>query len=132
MNSSGIKLRSIVMWMALALLGASLFSAHVYKQNLYVRLSRDAVKMEKEKRQQQNELASLELEVKSLMRRQRLENLAINRFGLVYAGAPEPIYRDDARMQEVEAKVAMASFQDDPKTKNGWVTGAVRWLTEGL
>lgn|GEM_PF-2490547 len=134
MSVVGVKLRRIVLWMGAALLAAGMLSAHVYKQNLYIRLSRDSVKLELERRKKQNELAALELEVKSLLRRQRLEQLAVTRFGLAYSGAPEPIYRDEISGSGSDAtgSMALAAFDGDADTRKNWATGAVRWLTDGL
>jgi cell division protein FtsL len=131
-GSSGIRIRSVLLWMIAALLCASVLSAHVYKQNLYIRLSREAQQLEREKRLRLNEVASMELDVKSLMRRQRLEELAFHRFGLVYSGTPEKVVHrsetGDGAMQEV----AMAAIQSSAEKTDHWVTGAVRWLTDGL
>lgn len=131
MSATGVKLRRVVLWMGAALLGASLLSAHVYKQNLYIRLSRESVKLDQVQRLRQNELAGLELDVKGLMRRQRLEQLAVTRFGLVYTGAPEVVARVDAAGEDDQGAVAMAVTSNHEATGQ-WVTGAMRWLTDGL
>lgn len=128
----GIKLRLVFLWMGAALLCASVFSAHVYKQNLYIRLSREAQQLDKEKRIRLNEVAALELDVKGLMRRQRLEQLALHQFGLVYCGNPEKVVRRNQVTEEKSNEVAMAAFQVGTKTAGRWVTGAVQWLTDGL
>ncbi len=131
MSATGVKLRRVVLWMGAALLGASLLSAHVYKQNLYIRLSRESVKLDQVHRLKQNELAGLELDVKELMRRQRLEQLAIHRFGLVYTGAPEVVTRLEDVTEEGHVAMAMAATSENATTGH-WVTGAMRWLTDGL
>jgi hypothetical protein len=133
--AAGIKLRSVVLWIAAALFGAGVLSAHVYKQNLYVRLSREAQKLEQEKRTRQNDLASIELDVKGLMRRQRLEELAVKRFGLAYAGAPERVFNRGEGASPAKTlgdAVAMASLPADSKQASNWVEGTVKWLTTGL
>jgi cell division protein FtsL len=129
---SGIRIRLIVLWMGVALLCASVFSAHVYKQNLYIRLSREAQQLERDKRLRLNEVAALELDVKSLTRRQRLEELAIHQFGLVYTGVPEKVVHRMGGESRDNQEVAMASFRAHSTKAEHWVTGAVRWLTDGL
>lgn len=132
---SGVKLRRVVVWIGAALFGAAVLSAHVYKQNLYVRLSRDAQRLEQEMRKRQNELAALEIDVKGLMRRQRLEDLAVKHFGLAYAGAPERVVggydKTPHGLAQGEA-MAMASADGAHGNGGGWVRETVKWLTTGL
>lgn len=132
---SGVKLRRVVMWIGAALFGAAVLSAHVYKQNLYVRLSREAQKLEQEMRKRQNELAALEIDVKGLTRRQRLEELAVKHFGLAYAGAPEKVYGGEGQSPHGLAQgevMAMASMDGAQTNGGSWVKETVKWLTTGL
>lgn len=88
----GFKLRSIIALFLLVLMGASVLMAHVWKQNAYVRLSKEAVKLAREGKALRDTLALLELEAGELRNMARIEALARARFGLEYGAIPILVY----------------------------------------
>lgn len=88
----GFRLRNIVALFLSVLLGASVLMAHVWKQNAYVRLSKESVRLDRERKALRDTLALLELEVGELRNPARLEALARGRFGLEYGIAPVLVY----------------------------------------
>jgi len=89
-----IRLRNIFGWMLLVLACAGIFTAQVWKQNQYVKLTRDYEAYKAQLAKVKSEVASIQLHNKKLKDYNRLEQLAQNRFGLVYTGIPEFIYRE--------------------------------------
>lgn len=126
----GMRLRRVVLLMGLTLFGAFILSLQVWRQNQYVRLTREGLGLDREIRKSENAVAALEMDVKALMRRQRLEKLAVDRFGLAYAGAPEWV--GEQERQTDPSKVAFADFGDEKARPGQWIRGAVAWLTNGL
>jgi hypothetical protein len=90
----GFKLRKIVGLMLLALCAAGVLVAHVWKQNTYVRLSKEAVKLARQQGQLRNHIALLELGIADLRKFARLERLAKGSFGLEYGNMPIPVYAE--------------------------------------
>jgi cell division protein FtsL len=108
----------------LVLVLAGVLVAHVWKQNVYVRLSIDLVKLEKRQEDLRNEIALLEVSVGSLSKLSRLETLARNRFGLEYVKAPVLIYMD-ADSSSRGRRLAAAN-------RDGLQAGGASWPTNGL
>lgn len=90
----GMKLRSIIGLFCLVLTLAGVLVAHVWKQNAYVRMSMDLVKLGKQQALLRNEIALLEVSVGGLKKIGRIESLARGRFGLEYGKAPVLVYLD--------------------------------------
>ncbi len=90
----GMKLRSIIGLFCLVLTLAGVLVAHVWKQNAYVRMSMDLVKLGKQQALLRNEIALLEVSVGGLKKIGRIESLAKGRFGLEYGKAPVLVYLD--------------------------------------
>jgi hypothetical protein len=88
MSARGFKLRSVIVWMALTLLVASLPLGMVWKHYAYVNLSRGLLEAEKRRSGLGNEVLLLETELRRLKDPARLESLARERFGLKEAGPP--------------------------------------------
>ena len=134
----GLKLRKIVGLFALVLIAAGVMVAHVWKQNAFIRISREAVKLGQSEAHLRNEIALLELEIGELRRFSRIEALAKGRFGLEYAKAPVLVYSEaagagaggaDARSPATRAQSAAAS--QAPKAP-GLEAGKVAWRTSAL
>lgn len=110
----GFKLRSIIALFFLVLMGASVLMAHVWKQNAYVRLSKEAVRLAREGKALRDTLALLELEAGELRNMARIEALARARFGLEYGAIPVLIYPEagDAEREDLtrEADEVRASL----------------------
>jgi cell division protein FtsL len=90
----GLKLRSVIGLFCLVLTLAGVLVAHVWKQNAYVRMSMDLVKLGKQQAQLRNEIALLEVSVGGLKKIGRIESMAKGRFGLEYGKAPVLVYVD--------------------------------------
>jgi hypothetical protein len=90
----GLKLRSVIGLFCLVLTLAGVLVAHVWKQNAYVRMSMDLVKLGKQQAQLRNEIALLEVSVGGLKKIGRIESLAKGRFGLEYGKTPVLVYVD--------------------------------------
>ena len=95
MTGEGMRLRSVVGWMACAFLGAALLLAHVWRQNAYVRWSRDLFVADRHIDQVRNDIALLETEIDFLSRRSRLETIAREKFGMSESVSPIPVYADE-------------------------------------
>ena len=72
----GFRLRNIVALFLLVLMGASVLMAHVWKQNAYVRLSKESVKLGREGKALRDSIALLEMEAGDLRKLGRIELLA--------------------------------------------------------
>ncbi len=83
-----VKLRAVIAWMALVLLGAMSLLCLVWKQHEYARLARALDEGEKQRTQLQSGLMLLETEVRALRQPARLEAMARGRFGLIDPGPP--------------------------------------------
>lgn len=90
----GLKLRSVIGLFCLVLTLAGVLVAHVWKQNAYVRMSMDMVKLGKQQFQLRNEIALLEVSVGGLKKIGRIESMAKGRFGLEYGKTPVLVYVD--------------------------------------
>ena len=89
-----IRLRNIFGWMLLVLACAGIFTAQVWKQNQYVKLTRDYAASQAQLVKVKSDVASIQLHNKKLKDYKRLEKLARTKFGLVYTGIPEFVYRE--------------------------------------
>jgi cell division protein FtsL len=129
----GLKLRSVIGLFCLVLILAGVLVAHVWKQNAYVRLSMDQVKLAKQQTQLRNEIALLEVSVGSLKKLSRIEGLAKNRFGLEYGKAPVLVYMDeDSRPASRAARETDAGRQAAAEGNRELQSGKVAWRTNGL
>lgn len=86
MSRGGVKLRQVFGWMALMGFAAVLALAHVWKQNMHAGLSRELVKVTRERDALAAEVLLLETEARGLRHYSRLESVARNRLGLVKPG----------------------------------------------
>jgi cell division protein FtsL len=134
----GLKLRSVIGLFCLVLILAGVLVAHVWKQNAYVRLSMDLVKLGKQQAQLRNEIALLDVSVGGLKKISRIEGLAKNRFGLEYGKAPVLVYMDgDARRSPADARASGEAGRSGPAARapggdEGLQSGKVAWRTSGL
>ncbi len=83
-----MKLRQVFACMLLAGICASVFVAHVWRQNAFVQLTKDASKNERELGKIRNEVALLELQVSELKKLSRVERVAREKFGLDFQVTP--------------------------------------------
>jgi cell division protein FtsL len=86
--SGGVKLRTVTGWMAVMLLAASLALAHIWKQQMHARLSREIVVMGRERDALAAAVLLLDTETRGLRQYSRLEAVARQRLGLVNPGPP--------------------------------------------
>ncbi len=138
----GFRLRNIIALFLSVLLGASVLMAHVWKQNAYVRLSKESVKLVRERKALRDTLALLELEAGELRSPARLEALARGRFGLEYGSAPVLVYPE----AEEEGRAVMArrggsgseagngtgAEGEGPRAVKDLRRSVAGWLTRGL
>ena len=128
----GLKLRSVIGLFCLVLILAGVLVAHVWKQNAYVRMSMDLVKLEKQQAQLRNEIALIEVSVGSLKKISRIETLAKNRFGLEYGKSPVLVYLDSDPGEAAAAMRAPAGAQAAADGDKELQSGKVAWRTNGL
>jgi len=131
----GLKLRSVIGMFCLVLILAGVLVAHVWKQNAYVRMSMDLVKLGKQQAQLRNEIALIDVSVGSLKKISRIESLAKNRFGLEYGKSPVLVYLD----ADGEAAAAMRASAGPQATAQAAAdgdkelqSGKVAWRTNGF
>jgi hypothetical protein len=86
--SGGVKLRTVTVWMAVMLSLASLALAHVWKQQTHARLSREIVKIGRERDALAATVLLLDTETRGLRQYSRLEAVARQRLGLIDPGPP--------------------------------------------
>lgn len=91
----GFRLRNIVALFALVLMGASILMAHVWKQNAYVRLSKESAQLNRDGKALRDSIALLEMEAGALRKLARIEGLAKARFGLEYGNNPVLVYPEE-------------------------------------
>jgi hypothetical protein len=128
----GLKLRSVIGLFCLVLILAGVLVAHVWKQNAYVRISMDVVKLAKQQTQLRNEIALIEVSVGGLKKISRIEGLARARFGLEYVKAPVLVYLDRDEARASEAAREPAGPQAAAEGDKGLQSGKVAWRTNGL
>ncbi len=84
-----ISIRNILFLMLFVMAAAGFFVVQVWKQNEYVRLTKQnrtvCIQLEKI----QGDIANIMIDNKRLKDYKRLEKLARNEYGLVFAGVPE-------------------------------------------
>lgn len=86
MSGGGVKLRQVFAWMVLMGILAVFALAHVWKQNMHAGLSRELVKISRERDALAAEVLLLETETRGLRHYSRLEAVARDRLGLVKPG----------------------------------------------
>ncbi|MCD6024181.1 MAG: hypothetical protein K0Q91_1097 [Fibrobacteria bacterium] len=91
MSGGAVKLRAVFAWMALTLLVASLLLAQVWKQQAFVRLSRELIQAGRDRDALATEVLVLETETRALRQFSRLETFARERLGLINPGPPTVI-----------------------------------------
>lgn len=91
MSGGSVKLRAVFAWMALTLLVASLLLAQVWKQQAFVRLSRELIQAGRDRDALATEVLVLETETRALRQFSRLETFARERLGLINPGPPTVI-----------------------------------------
>ena len=130
----GLKLRNVIGLFCLVLILAGVLVAHVWKQNAFVRLSMDLVKLGKQQAQIRNEIALIEVSVGGLKKISRIEGLAKGRYGLEYVKAPVLVYLDGEAAGAMEPGQGTAGRQaaGAAEKAGGLQSGKVAWRTEGL
>jgi cell division protein FtsL len=91
MSGGAVKLRAVFAWMALMLLVASLLLAQVWKQQAFVRLSRELIQAGRDRDALATEVLVLETETRALGQLSRLETVAREHLGLINPGPPTVI-----------------------------------------
>lgn len=115
-----LRLRQIVAWMLLLMMGAGLLVAHVWKQNLYIQVSKKERALRKQSSDLANSVAALELRITKLKSCERIEKLARERLGLELGSAPILVYQEGKSGDKPEAPTHLAG---------AWWN---RWLPKGL
>lgn len=130
----GFRLRNIVALFVLVLMGASVLMAHVWKQNAYVRLSKESVKLGRECKALRDTLALLEVEAGDLRKLARIEGLARERFGLEYGNTPVLVYPEEGDAIAAGARDAAGTAGSGRELKRDNVAqaGRVGWPTSGF
>jgi hypothetical protein len=133
----GLKLRTVIGLFLLVLCGAGVLVAHVWKQNAYVRLSIDTVKIGKQRARLRNDIALLEISVASLKKLSRLEGVAKARFGLEYGKAPVLVYVEGekfAKAEEAGSEGGMktAAAEGNAFEAKGLSAGKIEWPIKGF
>jgi hypothetical protein len=115
---------------------AGVLVAHVWKQNAYVRMSMDLVKLGKQQALLRNEIALLEVSVGGLKKIGRIESLAKGRFGLEYGKAPVLVYVDGDAGRDAERAAGSArgtgGRQAASAGKRDLQSGKIAWRTNGF
>jgi cell division protein FtsL len=101
-SAGGVKLRSVIAWIMVMLLAASLALAHLLKQRTHTRLSRELVNTGRERDALATEVLLLETETRGLRQYSRLEAVARQRLGLVDPGPPVVIQPDGQVLAEAK------------------------------
>ena len=127
MSARGFKLRSVVTWMAMVMLVASLPLGMVWRRYAYVNLSRGLEAAEKDRARLQNEVTLLETQVRALKQPSRLETLARDRLGLVDPGTPIVVQIEG----QVFASAGTLDGRRDSVEAASWRGGAA-WQTDGF
>ena len=104
MSGGAVKLRAVFAWMALTLLVASLLLAQVWKQQAFVRLSRDLIQAGRDRDALATEVLVLETETRALGQLSRLETVARERLGLINPGPPTVIQPEGQVLAQGESK----------------------------
>ena len=122
----GFRLRNIVALFLFVLLGASVLVAHVWKQNAYVRLSKESARLAREHKALRDSIALLEMQAGELRKPARIEGLARARFGLEYGKHPVPVYPAGA------SRPAEGVLAIEGRGAGGERIGKAAWPTRGL
>lgn len=130
----GFRLRNIVALFLFVLLGASVLVAHVWKQNAYVRLSKESARLVREHKSLRDSIALLEMQAGDLRKPARIEGLARARFGLEYGKHPVPVYPAGAarKSEGVLARRGAGMGASDPDGSAAGKVGKAAWPTRGL
>jgi len=120
--SGAVKLRSVVAWIALMLVAATVPLAQVWKQQTYSRLSRDLIEAGRERDRIATEVLVLETETRALGQLSRLETFARERLGLVDPGPPVVIQPEG----QVLASADSAGGKDIQSAEFGFLRGLFR------
>jgi cell division protein FtsL len=91
MSGGTVKLRAVFAWIALMLLIVSLPLAQVWKQQTFVRLSRELIQAGRDRDALATDVLVLETETRALGQLSRLETVARERLGLINPGPPTVI-----------------------------------------
>jgi hypothetical protein len=126
----GFRLRNIVALFLLVLMGASVLMAHVWKQNAYVRLSKESLKLARDHKALRDSIALLELEAGELRKLARIEGLARERFGLEYGISAVPVY-PEAGGEGHDGALARGDGNARSGEQN-LESGRAAWPTRGL
>ena len=89
----GTRIRSIFGWMFLVMVCAGIFTAQVWKQNQYVKLTRDQSAARVQLVKIRSDIANIQLDNKRLKDYEKLEKIGKKRFGFIRTGLPELLYR---------------------------------------
>ena len=105
----GLKLRTVIGLFCLVLCAAGVLVAHVWKQNAYVRISMDAVKLAKRKAMLRNDIALLEVAGGALKKISRIDGMANGRFALEYGMTPVLVYLGGATARDEDEGVVASA-----------------------
>ncbi len=102
MSGGNVKLRAVFGWIALMLLIVSLPLAQVWKQQTFVRLSRELMQAGRDRDALGTEVLVLETETRALGQLSRLETVARERLGLINPGPPTVIQPEGQVLAQAE------------------------------
>ena len=120
MSGGSVKLRAVFAWIALMLLIVSFPLAQVWKQQTFVRLSRDLIQAGRDRDALATEVLVLETETRALGQLSRLETVARERLGLINPGPPTVIQPEG----QVLAKADEADQPGEGSTDNSVGSGS--------
>ena len=104
MSGGSVKLRAVFAWIALMLLIVSFPLAQVWKQQTFVRLSRELIQAGRDRDALATEVLVLETETRALGQLSRLETVARERLGLINPGPPTVIQPEGQVLAQVDTK----------------------------
>lgn len=119
----GFRLRNIVALFLVVLMGASVLMAHVWKQNSYVRITKESMRLNKDRSGLRDSIALLEMQAGELRKLGRIEGLAKARFGLEYGNNPVLVYPESEIEGQADAVARRNSVAE---------AGKSAWPTRGL
>jgi cell division protein FtsL len=122
-STGAVKLRSVFVWMGVMSVVALLAVAHLSKQHLHSRLSREVIAAARERDALSTEVLLLETETRGLHLYSRLETVARERLGLINPGTPVMIQPAG----QVMASTAPEEKAGEKQGGTGTPIRAARW-----
>ena len=102
MSGGTVKLRAVFAWIALMLIIVAFPLAQVWKQQTFVRLSRELIQAGRDRDALATEVLVLETETRALGQLSRLETVARERLGLINPGPPTVIQPEGQVLAQVQ------------------------------